>query len=157
MVEVGESIPRAKLFDTELQPVSLAKAVKSGTTVIAFFPGAFTGVCTKELCTFRDDLAKFDGLNARILAVSVDGPFANKAFKEKHSIGFPILSDYRRKAVRAFGIELKDFAGLKGYTAAKRAVFIATPDGIVRYKWVTDDPTVEPDYAAIRAALSGIA
>lgn len=150
-------MPRAKLFDTELQPVNLSKAVKKGTVVLAFFPGAFTGVCTKELCTFRDDLSKLNSVNANILAVSVDGPFANKAFKEKHGLGFPILSDYRRKAVRAFGIELKDFAGLKGYTAAKRAVFIVSPDGIVKYKWVSDDPTVEPDYAAIHAALSAMA
>lgn len=156
MVEVGEPLPRAKLVDTELQQVSLPKAAKKSPAVIAFFPGAFTSVCTKEMCTFRDNIGKFNSMNANVFAISVDGPFPNKEFKAKNGINFPILSDYKRKAVKKFGIPLENFAGLKGYTAAKRAVFIADSHGVVRYKWVTDDPMVEPNYSEIESALSSI-
>lgn len=150
-------MPKLRLADTELAQVSLPKAAKGKAAVIAFFPGAFTGVCTKEMCTFRDSIEKLNSLNASLYAISVDGPFANKAFKEKHSISFPILSDYKRKAVKKFGIEFKDFAGLKGYVAAKRAVFIANAQGVVRYKWVSDDPMVEPNYEEIQSALLNVA
>ena len=146
-------MPRASLFDTELNKVSLAKAVKNKVTVLAFFPGAFTGVCTKELCTFRDSLSRLSSLNANILAVSVDSPFANKAFKAANNLNFTLLSDPKRKAVKKFDILLKDFAGMKGYVAAKRSVFIVGKDSKLAYKWVTDDPTVEPNYQEVEAAL----
>jgi peroxiredoxin len=145
-------IPDVSLVDTELKPVKLADAVAKGKTVLAFFPGAFTSVCTKEMCTFRDDLSKLGSLNARVIAISVDGPFAGKGFKEKNGLNFTLLSDYNRDAVRAFGIELNDFAGLKGYVAAKRSVFIVD-NGIVKYKWVSNDPKVEPKYQEIESAL----
>jgi len=157
MVEIGEPVPKVALVDTEMQKVKLDRPSKENRekkTLIAFFPGAFTGVCTKEMCTFRDSMSKMNSLNANILAISVDGPFSNKAFKEKNNLNFTILSDYKKKAVKKFDIPLKDFAGLKGYTAAKRAIFIADKQGIIRYKWVTDDPTVEPNYQEIEAALA---
>ncbi len=153
MVEVGEDVPKVSLFDTELKKVGLAKAVKGKTTVLAFFPGAFTGVCTKELCTFRDSMSQLGSLNANVLAISVDSPFANKAFKDANSLNFTLLSDSRRKAVKKFDIQLKDFAGMKGYVAAKRSVFIIK-DGKVAYKWVSDDPTVEPNYEEVKSTLS---
>jgi peroxiredoxin len=156
MVEVGEEMPRASLFDTDLKKVSLARAVKNRVTVLAFFPGAFTGVCTKELCTFRDSLSNFNSMNASILAISVDSPFANKAFKDANNLNFTLLSDPRRKAVKKFGIPLKDFAGIKGYVAAKRAVFVIGKDSRVAYKWVTEDPAVEPNYDEVKAALAGM-
>jgi len=154
MVEVGEEMPRVSLFDTELKKVSLARAVKNKVTVLAFFPGAFTGVCTKELCTLRDNLSNFNSMNAGVLAISVDSPFANKAFKDANNLNFTLLSDSRRKAVKKFDIPLKDFAGMKGYVAAKRSVFVIGKDGKVAYKWVTDDPTVEPRYDEVKAALA---
>lgn len=161
MVEVGEELPKVKLIDTDLKPVNIfkaatGKAAAGKATVLAFFPGAFTGVCTKEMCTFRDDLQRFNSLNANIYAISVDGPFSNKQFKEVNSLNFSVLSDYKKKAVKKFGIQLKDFAHLKGYTAAKRSVFIADSSGKIRYKWVTDDPSVEPNYAEIASALQSM-
>jgi glutaredoxin-dependent peroxiredoxin len=161
MVEIGEQMPKVKLVDTDLKPVNLFKAVtgrsaEGKAAVIAFFPGAFTGVCTKEMCTFRDSISNLSAANANLFAISVDGPFPNKEFKEKHSLNFPVLSDYRKKAIKKFDIQLKDFAHLKGYTAAKRSVFIVDPKGVVRYKWVSDDPTVEPNYAEVQAALQSV-
>ncbi len=156
MVEIGESVPKIKLVDTEFNQVSLPKASKGKAAVIAFFPGAFTGVCTKEMCTFRDSMAQFNSLNANLYGISVDGPFANKVFKEKNNLEFTLLSDYKRKAVKKFGIMLENFANLKGYTAAKRSVFVADSKGVVKYKWVSDDPAIEPNYAEIQAALQSI-
>jgi peroxiredoxin len=114
--------------------------------VLAFFPGAFTGVCTKEMCTFRDTMSKFNALDSNVVGISVDSPFSNKSFKEQNKLNFPILSDYDRKAVRAFGVELPNFAGLRGYTAAQRAVFVLDKEGIIKAKWVAENPGIEPNY-----------
>lgn len=122
--------------------------------VVAFFPAAFTGVCTKELCTFRYSMAGPNDLNATVLGISVDAPFSNAAFAEKNALTFPVLSDYARTATVAYGIALENFAGMPGYTASKRAVYVVGVDGTIRYEWV--DPGVEPDYDAIKAALASL-
>jgi len=119
--------------------------------VLAFFPGAFTGPCTKEMCTFRDSLQNLPG---NVVGVSVNDPFTNKAFADMHQLQFPILSDYARETIRKYNIFHENFAGLTGYTAAKRSVFILDGKGIVRYKWVSDDPGKEPDYDAIKDELA---
>ncbi len=119
--------------------------------VLAFFPGAFTGVCTKEMCTFRDVLQT---LPAQVVGISVNDPFTNKGFAETHHLQFPLLSDYTRETIKKFNIYHNDFAGLKGYTAAKRSVFILDEKGTVRYKWISEDPTKEPNYEEIKATLS---
>lgn len=149
---VGKPAPAFTLYDNNRKPLAL-ESLRGARVVVAFFPAAFTGVCEKELCTFRDSLGKLAGLNATIVAISVDGPFANNAFAAKNGITFPILSDFERAATRAWGVELENFAGITGYTAAKRAVFIVSETGTVTYEWVGPNPGVEPDYAAIESAL----
>lgn len=145
MVDVGQKAPYVELVDTERKSIKISD-FKGKRTVLAFFPGAFTGVCTKEMCTFRDSIAKFNSLDANIVGISVDSPFSNKGFKEQNKLNFSILSDYDRKAVGAFGVELSNFAGLKGYTAAQRAVFVLDKDGTIRAKWVAENPGIEPNY-----------
>ncbi len=145
MVEVGQKAPNLELVDTDRKSVK-SEEFKGKTTVLAFFPGAFTGVCTKEMCTFRDNLSKFNDLGSNIVGISVDSPFTNKAFKEQNKLNFTILSDYNRTAVRSYGVELNNFAGLNGYTAAQRAVFVLDKEGTVRSKWVAENPGIEPDY-----------
>ena len=95
-------------------------------------------------------------MDAQIVGVSVNDPFSNKAFAEKNRFTFPILSDYNRQVVKMYGLELANFAGLAGYTAAKRSIFVLDREGIVRYKWVSDDPSVEPDYGQVEQALKKI-
>ena len=119
-----------------------------------FFVGAFTSVCTKEMCAFRDSMARLIDLKAQVIGISVNDPFSNKAFAEKNRLPFPILSDYNRDVIRTYGIESSDFAGLKGYTVAKRSIFVIDEKGIVRYVWITDDPTVEPNYAEVEETIS---
>ncbi|PSN84208.1 peroxiredoxin [Candidatus Marsarchaeota G2 archaeon ECH_B_SAG-F08] len=152
MVEVGQPAPDVELVDTDLKKVKIS-SFKGKPVVLAFYPGAFTSVCTKEMCTFRDGMQKFNSFNAQVVGISVDPPFSNKAFKEQYKLNFPILSDYNREAVKAYGVAHNDFANLKGYTAAKRSVFILDKDGIIRYKWVSDDPRVEPNYDEILEQL----
>jgi glutaredoxin-dependent peroxiredoxin len=106
------------------------------------------------MCTFRDDLSKFQNVGSNVVGISVDSPFSNKSFKAQSNLNFPILSDYNRNAVKAFGIELPNFSNLIGYTAAKRSVFVLDKDWIVRWKWVSDNPSVEPDYDEVERAAN---
>jgi peroxiredoxin len=152
MVEIGEKAPDFTLFDMDRKQRSL-RDFRGKKVVLAFFPGAFTSTCKKEMCALRDDLAKLGKLGAEVVAVSVSDPFALKGFHEDNALNFPLLSDYTRETIRTYGIELHDFAGLKGYTVAKRSVFLLDGGGVVRWRWVSDDPGVEPDYAEIRRQL----
>lgn len=149
---VGQNAPDFTLPNTSREAISLS-GLRGQKVVLAFFPAAFTGVCEKELCTFRDALASFNELNATVLGISVDSPFSNGAFAAKNGVNFPVLSDYTRATVAAYGIELHDFAGLAGYTASKRAVFVVDEGGKITYEWVGPNPGVEPDYAAVSAAV----
>lgn len=152
---VGQKAPDFSLVDTERKPRSLAE-FKGKKLILAFYPAAFTGVCTKEMCTFRDRLGDLGNLGAAVLGVSVDTPFANKAFADQHQINFPLLSDYTRQVIASYDVQLPNLAGLTGYTAAKRAVFVLDKDGVIRYMWVSDDPTKEPNYEEIKQAIQQI-
>ncbi len=152
---VGQKAPDFSLVDADLKPRSLAE-FKGKTLILAFYPAAFTGVCTKELCTFRDSLGHLDPLGAAVLGISVDTPFANKAFASEHKINFPLLSDYAREVISAYDIQFPDLAGLKGYTVAKRAVFVLDKESVIRYAWVSDDPKKEPDYDEVKQAVQQI-
>jgi peroxiredoxin len=152
MVEVGEKTKELTLFDMNLKQRSL-KEFRGRKLVLAFFPGAFTSVCKKEMCTLRDDLAKLEKLDAQVVGVSVNDPFSLRGFHEDNALNFPLLSDYTREAIGIYGVELPNFAGLKGYTVAKRSVFVIDGEGILRWKWISDNPGMEPDYAEIQHQL----
>ena len=154
-VKVGSKAPDFNLPDIDMKPRSL-KEFLGQKVVLAFFVGAFTSVCTKEMCSFRDSMARLIDLNAQVIGISVNDPFSNKGFAEKNMLPFPILSDYKREVIKQWGLELSDFAGLKGYTVAKRSIFILDANGIVRYRWVSDNPAVEPNYQEIENALKQI-
>ena len=154
-IKIGEKGPDFTLPDTELKMRKLSEFLGQ-KVVLAFFVGAFTSTCTKEMCTFRDSMARLIDLKAQVVGISVNDPFSNKGFTEKNRLPFPILSDYKREVIRAYGLEFPDFAGLNGYTVAKRSIFILDEDGIVRYVWVSEDPSVEPNYDEIQRALEQI-
>jgi peroxiredoxin len=147
--------PDFTLLNTKREAVSLA-SLRGQTAVLAFIPAAFTGVCEKELCTFRDSLASFNDVGAKVFGVSVDAPFSNAAFAAKMGLNFEILSDYDRAATRAFDVAHDDFAGMAGYTASKRSVFVIDGEGVIRYRWVAPNPGVEPDYAEVKAAVAAL-
>jgi len=108
------------------------------------------------MCAFRDSMARLIDLKAQVIGISVNDPFSNSAFAEKNMLPFPILSDYNRQTIRTYGIETPDFGGLKGYTVAKRSIFILDKNGIVRYIWITEDPTIEPNYKEIETTIERI-
>jgi len=149
----GDTAPAFTLPDTGKKPRSLGEFLRK-KTVLVFYPGAFTGVCTKELCTIRDSLAAFGALDAQVVGVSVDSPFANRGFAEANKLSFPLLSDFTRAVSKQYAGLVEDFSGLKGYTAAKRSVFILDAQGVVQYAWITDDPGVEPPYEEVKKALA---
>ncbi|MEE9341047.1 MAG: redoxin domain-containing protein [Thermoplasmata archaeon] len=153
--DVGDKAPGFSLLDTERKPRTLDEFLGKNL-VVAFYPGAFTSVCTKEMCAFRDSIARLEELDSGVAGISVNDPFTNAAFAERNAINFPLLSDYKREAAEAFGVSLESFAGMNGYTAAKRSIFIVDKQGIVRYKWVTEDQGVEPDYEEIQGVLAEI-
>ena len=149
---VGSKAPGFNLVDMDMKPRSLSEFL-GGNVVLAFYPGAFTSMCKKEMCTLRDALSNLEALDAQVVGVSVNDPFSNKAFHEMNMLNFPLLCDYNREVVKMYGAFHEDFAGLKGYTAAKRTVFILDREGIIRYRWVSENPGVEPDYAEVEAEL----
>jgi peroxiredoxin len=150
----GDKAPDFTLIDTNRKARTLGEFLGKGKTVIAFFPGAFTGVCTKEMCTLRDSLATLSSLNAQVVAVSVDSPFANKGFADFNKLTFPVLSDYTKETSKKYAGFTEDFAGMKGLTVAKRSVFILDPTGTVTYAWISDNPGVEPPYDEINKAVA---
>jgi peroxiredoxin len=154
-VKVGDKAPDFTLPDIDMNPRSLHEFLGK-KVLLAFFVGAFTSTCTKEVCTFRDSMARLIDLNAQVVGIGVTDPFSNKAFSEKNRLPFPVLSDYRRDIIKQWGLELPDFAGLKGYTVAKRSIFILDQAGIMRYVWVSEDPSIEPNYEEIQKALEQI-
>ena len=151
-VDVNQKMLEFQLHDQDRKLREL-KEFQGKKLVLAFFPGAFTGVCTKEMCAFRDSLAKLPG---EVVAVSVNDPFTNKAFADANRLQFPVLSDYARELVKKLNIFHNDFAGLRGYVAAKRSVFLLDQNGVVKYKWVSEDPTKEPNYEEIKVQLAKI-
>jgi peroxiredoxin len=151
-VDVGQSAPGFTLYDQDRQQRSLAD-FKGKSVVLAFYPGAFTGTCTTEMCTLRDSIEQFNSLNTQVLGISVDPPFAQKAWADQNNLNFPILSDFNRQATNQYDVALPNLAGMEGYVACNRAVFIVDKDGVVRYRWIAPSPVNEPDYDEIRQNL----
>ena len=136
-VKVGDVAPDFTLVDSEMKPRKINE-FKEKNVVLAFYPGAFTSACKKEMCTFRDSIARLENLNAQVLGISVNDPFSNKAFKEANLLNFPLLCDYNREVIELSSVSMHNFAGLKGYTAAKRSIFVVDKKSIIRYRWVNN-------------------
>ncbi len=151
-LQVGDQAPDFKLKSTELKEVSLSDFAGK-KVVLHFFPLAFTGVCTTQLCTMRDNFGYYEGLNAQILGVSVDSPFTLAKFKEDQAYQFPLLSDFNKETAAAYGALYEDFLGLKGI--AKRSAFVIDEEGKVVYAEVLEDAGNLPDFAAINKVVAG--
>ena len=151
-VNVGDKAPNFELVDTDLKMRTLDE-FKGKKVVLSFFVAASSPVCTNEMCTFRDSLSELSNLGAQVVAISNDGPFANKAFAEKYNLRFPVLGDYKSKTIRDYDILMPHLLHVKDYDAAKRSVFIVDENGKIVYKWVSDNPLVEPNYNEIKDFL----
>lgn len=142
-----------ELYSHTLEKVRLSELEEP--VVLLFYPGAFTSVCERELCTFRDSLTKFNNLKVTVIGISTDSPFANKAFAEKNRLSFKLLSDFGGKVSREYCGVHEDFLGIPGFVVSKRAVFVVK-DGEVKYSWISNDPGKEPPYDEIFSLLENL-
>ena len=152
-VDVGSKAPDFTLTNQDREPVTLS-ALRGRPVVLAFFPAAFSSVCTKELCTFQDQLARLNQATARVFGISVDTFFTLKAFQADQKLTFPLLSDFNKQVIRDYGVFNEDMIGLKGI--ARRAVFVLDRDGVVRHREVLDDARNEPDYEKVFSVLAAL-
>ena len=136
----GPGPDRVTLSESRGQPV-----------VLLFFPLAFSGVCTDEMCRIAEDWSVWDALNARVLGISVDSPFVNVKFARETGVPFPLLSDFNKDASRAYGVLYEDYFGMTG--VAKRSAFVVDREGRIAYAWVTEDSGVLPPFEEIREAV----
>lgn len=150
--DLNVKAPDFELMSHQGESIKLSDKLAHGPVVLAFFPLAFTGVCTEEMCEFRDGLADFANLKAQVFGVSVDSRFALNAFAQQNKLDFPLLSDFNKEVSKAYDAQYETFLGLHG--VAKRSVFVVDTQGVIRYRWVSDDAKVKPDQAAVREALS---
>lgn len=150
----GDTAPSFKLYSTEKKEVSLDD-YKGKNVVLLFFPMAFTGVCTTELCTMRDDIGTYQNLNAEILGVSVDSPFSLGKFKEEQNLNFPLLSDFNKDVSKSYGALYEEFVlGLKG--VSKRSAFVIDQNGTIRYAEVLENAGDLPNFAAVKETLNAL-
>jgi peroxiredoxin len=155
MVQIGDAAPDFTLKNTEKSDVSLADYTGQ-TVILAFYPGAFTGVCDKEMCAFQDNLGKLNDANAVVLGISVDSPWANAEFARKYDLGFTLLSDIDRVVVNSYDATFVGLGGIEGYVCANRVVIVIDKNGVVQHRWVAENPGVEPDYDAVVAFAASL-
>jgi peroxiredoxin len=158
MVDEGDTAPdfTAPLANGDVDSITLSETVGDGPVVLAFFPGAFTGVCSHEMNTFQDHLDDFEDAGATVRGISVDSPFALNAFRDELDLSFDLVSDADKEIIEDYDIPM-DFAELGVHDVAKRSVFVLDDDREVTYAWVSDDPGVEPDYEEVLAAVEELA
>lgn len=150
-LQIGDKAPDFKLFSSELKEVSLSDYT-GRKLVVHFFPMAFTGVCTAQLCTMRDSFGYYEGMNADVVGISVDSPFTLAKFKEEQAYQFPLLSDFNKETSKAFGAFYEDFVfNLKG--VSKRAAFVIDEAGKIIHAEVLEDAGNMPDFDAIKKAV----
>lgn len=150
-VDVGTKAPDFTLPNQDRQPVTLS-GLRGSPVILAFFPAAFSSVCAKELCTFRDGLSTLNRAAVQVYGISVDTFFALKAFQEHEKLTFPLLSDFNKDVIEAYGVVNPDMIGLHG--VAKRAVFVVDGQGTVVYREVLDDARNEPRYEKVFESVS---
>lgn len=150
-LQIGDKAPDFKLFSSDLKEVSLGD-FKGQKVVLQFFPMAFTGTCTEQLCTMRDSFGFYEGAKAQVFGISVDSPFTLAKFKEEQSYQFPVLSDFNKDVSQAYGAFYDEFVfNLKG--VSKRAAFVINEEGNISYAEVLENAGDLPDFNAIKQVV----
>ena len=151
-IKVGEKAPSFTLRNSATEEVSLSD-YKEKNVVVLFFPLAFTGVCTTELCEIRDSIAEYNNMNAEVMAISVDSPFTLAKFKEEQGYNFLLLSDFNKEVSRAYGSLYEDFVlDMKG--VSKRSAFVIDKEGTIKYVEVLENAADIPNFEAVKDALA---
>ncbi len=157
VLRLGQKVPEFILPDADKKERSLGEFTKQGGVILAFFPFAFSGVCDKEMCTFRDGFGALQEAGVQLVGISVDSSYSLKAFAQTYNLQFPLLSDFNKKVVKLFGVLQDPWVGLGYKGVAKRAVMLVDRRGMLRYRWVTDVPSDEPPYAEVTKAARKLA
>jgi glutaredoxin-dependent peroxiredoxin len=153
-LQINQEAPGFKLFNTEKKEISLSD-YKGKNVVLLFFPLAFTGTCTTELCSVRDNLAMYQGLNAVVLGISIDSLFSLAKYKEEQKLNFDLLSDFNKDAALAYGCLYPEFFfNMKG--VSKRSSFVVDKDGKLKYAEILEKATDLPDFVKIKACLESL-
>jgi peroxiredoxin len=150
---LGKPAPAFTLFDTEKKATSLSD-FKGQNVVVLFFPLAFTGVCTAELCNIRDNIGIYNNANAQVLGISVDSIFTLGKFKEEQNLNFSLLSDFNKAASKSFDVLYEVFPAFEMQGVSKRSAFVIDKEGVVQYAEVCATPGDLPDFAAIQNVLN---
>lgn len=154
IIKKGDKAPAFTLYDSDKNEVSLSDFAGK-PVLLLFFPLAYTGVCTAELCSVRDDMKYYEGLNAEVLGISVDSLFTLEQFKKAQDYNFKLLSDFNKEVSRAYGSLYEDFVlGMKG--VSKRAAFVIDGAGVVKYSEVLDNAGEIPNFAEVKAVLESL-
>ena len=156
-IKVGSKAPDFTLKSktaTGLVDVKLSENFGRKNTVLLFFPAAFTSVCTSEMCNVSAGLGQYSNLNAAVIAISVDSPFAQEAWAKQEKIGIALASDLNKNVIKAYDVVFPNLAGI-GDTAA-RAAFVIDKEGVIKYAEQTPTPKDVPDFSAIQTALSAL-
>ena len=153
MSTVKSKAPEFTLKNTQKEDISFSN-FKGKPVILAFYPGAFTGVCDTEMCKLKEDMEIFNECNATVLGISVDSPWANSAFSEKYNLNFELLSDLDRSVTKAYNLLFEGLGGIENYTCSNRGVVIIDAEGKIQYRWVAEpNPGVEPNYDEIKEFL----
>jgi len=152
MIEIGSKAPEFSLYNSEKNKVSLSD-YKGKNVLLLFFPLAFTGTCTKELCGVRDNISLYNNSNAQVLGISVDSLYTLAKYKEEQHLNFPLLSDFNKEVSSAYGSLYQTF-GYDMQGVSKRSAFVIDGEGIVRYAEVLEKANEMPDFDAIQKALA---
>ena len=153
-IDIGSKAPDFSLYDSDKNKVTLSE-LKGQNVLILFFPQAFTGVCTKQLCSIRDNIGHYDHINAKVLGISVDSVFTLAKFKDEQGYNFPLLSDFNKKTSTAYG-SIYDSWILDMNGVSKRSAFIVDKEGIIRYAEVLDNAGEIPSFEAIQSTLASL-
>lgn len=153
-IQVGQPAPNFSLFNTEKTKISLSD-YRGKNLVILFFPLAFTGVCTNEMCSMRDSMAAYNGMNAEVVGISVDSLFVLDRFKKENQLNFQLLSDFNKEVTTQYGC-LYDTFVFDMHGVSKRSAFVLDKDGIVRYAEVLEVAGDLPDFNAIQECLKSL-
>ena len=155
-LQIGDAAPDFTLPGSPgTDPITLSSFAGEKNVLILFFPLAFTSVCTTEMCDIRDSYSDYESLDAQVLGISVDSPFALAAWAKQEGLNFPLLSDFNRGASLAYDAQYEDLLGFKG--VAKRAAFVVDKQGTIRYAEVLEKASDLPDFEAIRESLASLA
>lgn len=153
-IQVGQIAPDFTLFDSTKSQVTLSDH-KGSNVLLLFFPLAFTSVCTAELCSVRDNLTSWEGLNAKVFGISVDSLYTLARYKEDQGLNFSLLSDFNKEVSKLYGTIYEQFGyGMQG--VAKRSAFLIDKEGVVQYAEVLDNAGLQPNFAAIQQKLAEI-